>query len=1519
MARLGVFSSTPARGETGPGVNGRARTSSAREASTGQVGAFRRVVAALAAIAAVAAGMFVGAPAAVAAPGDPFPAADPLVFVAQGNPTGLFTAVTDDSGTVAFAPEGPVSNLIYNAIGYNTADNYVYAYVNTGNAAIPSGSLIRIGQEGVITRVGTATYPASISATFGPNGNFYLVGGPGLSAINVATGATVGTTPLSGDALAANDIAFKDGFFWAMGNGFISRTNPASGVTVRFTAPFIPATDQAGAAWTFGNGNLGFSYNTSGTVYQVAITNPAAAAPAFALVATSDGPASSNNDGSASPGQPTDLSIVKTGPQALVPGGTATYTLTVTNNGPGNSSGFVVNDTVPAALTNVASPDDACTVTGNALECVGGRLEAGDSVTFTVTASVPSGITSAVENTATVTSNEQDPTPGNNTSTTTAGIAGISVVKNAGVPVDVNGNGLTDAGDTIQYTFDVTNTGEVPLTAITVDDPKVGAVTCAEPGLAVGATQTCEAAEPYTITAADVSNGSVDNSATASGTTPDGDPITSTPSTTSTPTTAPAPAITIVKTATPLDEDEFLVGQEITYSFTVANTGNVPLNDVSVVEGEFTGSGELSAITCPATTLAVDAEFICTATYTLTQADVDAGSVENSATAEGTPPGEDTPTGSTPSEVTVPVAAEPGLTVVKTADVETITTVGEVVTYSFLVTNTGELTITDPTINEVDFSGTGELSAITCPDDTLDPGEEVLCTATYAVTQADLDSGELSNVASVTGTTPDGGPTDPSDPSEVTIPVTEAPELDVVKSSDVATITTVGQTVTYSFLVTNTGNVTLSDVTVDDTEFSGSGELSPLSPASVATLAPGESATFTATYAVTQADLDSGTLTNTAVATGTTPDGDPTPPSDPSTEEIPATPTPAIEVVKTATPAAAGAVGDEITYTFVATNTGNVTLTDVSVDEGDFSGTGELSSIAPASVAALAPGASATFTATYVLTQADVDAGSVTNSATVVGTPPGADVPVESDPSDAEVTIDPAPGLAIVKSSDVESISTAGETVTYTFAVTNTGNVTLTDVTVDDTEFSGAGELSPLTPGSVATLAPGATATFTATYVVTQADIDSGTLTNTAVATGTTPEGEPTPPSDPSTEIVPVTPAPAIEVVKSADVTSEEFAAGTEVTYSFVATNTGNVTLTEVSIDEGQFSGTGELSAVTPESVATLAPGESATFTATYVLTQADVDAGSVTNDATATGTPPAGDPVSSDPSEATVPVDEAPGLAIVKTSDAETISTEGQTVTYSFRVTNTGNVTITDPVINETDFTGTGELSPITGPEAPVILLPGESAVYTATYAVTQADLDAGTLSNTATATGTPPSGTPVDSTPSTEEVPTDPMPALEFVKSVDKSRVVGAGQTITYTFTITNTGNVTQNNVGVTETDFTGAGELGAITCEAGAAALAPGETVICTATYQTTEADVAAGEVANTAVATGTPTVGDPTTSESSTVRVPIAPAPGGLAATGSAPLGGLLVAAGLLLAGAILIPLANRRRREDATRA
>ena len=772
---------------------------------------------------------------------------------------------------------------------------------------------------------------------------------------------------------------------------------------------------------------------------------------------------------------------------------------------------------------------------------------------------------------------------------------------------------------------------------------------------------------------------------------------------------AATPGISVAKSASPSSFDK--PGSTITYSFAVKNTGNVALSAVQVNDTDLPG---LSAISCPSTTLAAQATETCTATYSTTQADVDNGSVPNSATAQGTPPGSTTPVVSDPSTSTVPAAQVPGISVVKSASPSTFNRAGQIITYSFLVTNTGNVTVSAVQVNDTDLPG---LSAITCPSGTLAPAADETCTATYSTTQADVDAGSVPNTATAQGTPP--GSTTPvvSDPSTATLSASQAPGISVVKSASPTIFSQAGQAIAYSFLVTNTGNVTLSAVQVNDTDLPG---LSAISCPS-ATLAPGISETCSATYSTTQADVDAGSVPNTATAQGTPPRSTTPVVSDPSTAIVPAAQVPGISLVKSASPSAVSKAGQVITYSFLVTNTGNVTLSGVLVDDTDLPG---LSAISCPS-ATLAPGLSETCTATHSTTQADMDRGGISNTATAQGTPAGSTTPVVSDPSTVTVPAEVSRGISVVKSASPATYSRPGQTISYSFLVTDTGNVTLSGVRVVDTDLPGLSAIS--CPSG--TLAPGVSETCTATYSTTQANVDAGSVTNTATAQGT-PPGSTTPlSSDPSSVTIKAPPGQGISLVKSAS-PSTFSKVGQTITYSFLVTNTANVTLSGVRVNDTDLPG---LSAITCPS-ATLAPAAHETCTATYSVTRADVGRGSISNTATAEGTPPGSTtPFDSNPSTATVRAVPVSSISVVKSASPLLFSYAGQTISYRFLVTNTGDVALSKVGITD----GRPGLSAISCPQSS--LAPGAGETCTASYVITNADVSAGQVVNTATAHGTP------------------------------------------------------------------------------------------------------------------------------------------------------------------------------------
>lgn len=128
------------------------------------------------------------------------------------------------------------------------------------------------------------------------------------------------------------------------------------------------------------------------------ITDPDSSTPTFTLVSQANGPTTTNNDATSCQVQSVNLGISKSGPATVPAGGQITWTLTVTNESLGVSSGYTVTDEVPASVTGVTTSTPGCSVTDNTVVCVGGVMQPGEVATITITGTAPATVGTTLSN-----------------------------------------------------------------------------------------------------------------------------------------------------------------------------------------------------------------------------------------------------------------------------------------------------------------------------------------------------------------------------------------------------------------------------------------------------------------------------------------------------------------------------------------------------------------------------------------------------------------------------------------------------------------------------------------------------------------------------------------------------------------------------------------------------------------------------------------------------------------------------------------------------------------------------------------------------------------------------------------------------------------------------------------------------------------------------------------------------------------------------------------------------------------
>ena len=205
------------------------------------------------------------------------------------------------------------------------------------------------------------------------------------------------------------------------------------------------------------------------------------------------------------------------------------------------------------------------------------------------------------------------------------------------------------------------------------------------------------------------------------------------------------------------------------------------------------------------------------------------------------------------------------LTVQTQNNVTTYSQVGEIINYQYVITNTGTTPLAGPVIvnDSPRVPACPGLNTVGNQDNYLDQNETVTCIAAYSVTESDVNTGSITNVATATA----GSST--SNQTGITLTRgTPQPSgaLTLAKTASTQTYGAANETITFTFNLTNTGTTPLgpAQFTVTDNRLGAPFNCGPADT----TLAPSQSVSCSVPYIVTTADMGQANITNSAIAAG---------------------------------------------------------------------------------------------------------------------------------------------------------------------------------------------------------------------------------------------------------------------------------------------------------------------------------------------------------------------------------------------------------------------------------------------------------------------------------------------------------------------------------------------------------------------------------------------------------------------------------------------------------------------------
>jgi len=954
--------------------------------------------------------------------------------------------------------------------------------------------------------------------------------------------------------------------------------NNATGVKIIDVLPsgytFVSASASTGVwsapNWTIGN----FANGASATLTIVATVKSTGN---YANTATISGnqtdPTPGNNSSTSTPVPvaTADLAITKTvNNQTPNVGSNVTFLITATNNGPSNATGVTVNDVLPAGYTLVSATPSIGS--WSAPNWTIGNLASSGNATLSIVATVKAS--GSYANTATISGNQTDPTPGNNSATSTpvpVSIADLAVTKT------VN-NQTPNMGSNVTFTIAATNNGPSAATGVTVNDvlpagytfvsASASTGTWTAPNWAIG-NLAIGASANLTIVATVNATGSYANTATISGN--QSDPVPANNSSTVTPVPTAVADLAVLKT---VSNQTPTVGSNVSFTITATNNGpstatGINVNDVLPAGYTFVSAsasvGSWSAPNWSIASLSNGAN----ATLTIVATVNTTGSYANTATITGTQP--DPNSGNNTSTVTPIPSAVADLAVTKTVNNQT-PSIGTDVTFTISATNNGPSAATGVIVNDVLPAGYTFVSASASNGSWSAPNWNIgnfanNANATLTIVATVNASGLYANTATISGNQSDPVPANNS--STVTPVPSAVADLAVLKTVSNQT-PTVGSNVNFTITATNNGPSTATGIIVNDvlpagyTFVSASASVGSWSAPNwnIASLSNGASATLTIVATVKAA----GPYANTATITGTQPD----PNSGNNTSTV--TPVPAasadLAVNKTVSDPTPN-VGTNVTFTITATNNGPSNATGVSVNDVLPAGYTFVSAT-PSSgtwsapnwtIGNLANGASTTMNIVATVKAS----GPYQNTAIISGNEP--------DPTQANNTSSVSPqvgslaDLAVTKTISNQTPN-VGTNVTFTITATNNGPSPATGAIVTDILPAGYTFVSA-TPSSgtwsapnwtIGNLANGASATMNIVATVNA----TGPYPNTASITGN--ESDPNLNNNSATVTPQIGAVTDLAVLKTVNVQNPMV--GNNITFTITASNNGPSAASGVSVND---------------------------------------------------------------------------------------------------------------------------------------------------------------------------------------------------------------------------------------------------------------------------------------------------------------------------------------------------------------